>query len=317
VFWAEPDSRDARSEQETIMQNKLFLLVSMTAPLALAACVGGQALDLDDASADATEGDSATSAGAEDTGEPTDTDEEGRDTGTFVVPPDGGGTVSFECDVWSQDCPEGHKCMPWDNMGAGSWNATKCTPLAPNPAQVGDECVVEGTGVSGIDDCELAAMCWAVDPETSTGTCVSFCSGTEASPSCEDPATTCSITNGGALILCLPGCDPLAQACPEGQACYGAGGSFICAPNAAPADGGNYGDPCAFLNVCNPGLFCASAAGVPGCQGSEGCCSEFCSLEGGAEQCQGASGGQSCVAWFEEGQALPGYEDIGACFIPE
>jgi hypothetical protein len=209
--------------------------------------------------------------------------------------------------------------MPWDNMGAGSWNATKCTPLDANPAQPGDECMVEGTGVSGVDNCALASMCWAVDPETNTGTCVSFCSGTEANPSCDDPSTTCSITNDGALILCLPDCDPLAQECSEGQGCYGVGSTFICAPNASAPDMGNYGDPCMYLNVCNPGLFCASAVGVPDCQGSEGCCSEFCDLgsSDGAAQCQGADQGQSCIPYFEDGQAIPGFEDVGVCFIPD
>jgi hypothetical protein len=305
------------------MTIKLLHYVSVGAVFALSGCIDPKDLGLDDAPTSDTEGDSATSVGpgTSSSGQSTIDDgetEDTNDTHSVFQFPDGG-SIEHECNLWGQDCPEEHKCMPWDNMGTGSWNATRCTALHPNPAQVGDECSVEGTGVSGIDNCEAASMCWAVDPETNTGTCVSFCSGTEANPSCDDPGTTCSITNGGALILCLPACDPLAQECPDGQACYGVSGSFICAPNAAAPDGGTYGSPCAFLNVCNPGLFCASPDGVPGCQAAEGCCSEFCSLsdEAGADQCQGAAGGQGCVPWFEEGQALPGFEDIGACFIPE
>src|SRR4029078_9155118 len=35
---------------------------------------------------------------------------------SFIQNPDGG-NVSNECDIWAQDCPEGEKCMPWDNAG--------------------------------------------------------------------------------------------------------------------------------------------------------------------------------------------------------
>src|SRR5690606_41031914 len=30
----------------------------------------------------------------------------------FLIPPDGGGGTK-ECDQWTQDCPEGQKCMPY------------------------------------------------------------------------------------------------------------------------------------------------------------------------------------------------------------
>lgn len=308
------------------MQTNVALYVCVVAGFALQGCIDPKGSEIEDPSGasetddpSATSGvdsDPSTSSGTEDGTEPEE--DSGVDTAMIFLPPDGG-MIEFECDVWGQDCPEGHKCMPWDNMSTGSWNATKCTPIDPNPAQPGDDCVVEGTGVSGVDNCELASMCWAVDPETNAGTCVAFCSGTEGNPTCDDPSTSCSITNGGALILCLPTCDPLEQTCGDGQACYGVGNSFSCVPNAAGPDGGTYGDPCMYVNVCNPGLFCAAAAGVPGCQGSEGCCSEFCDLSSseGAAQCQGAAGGQTCVAWFEENQAPPNLEDVGACVIPD
>jgi hypothetical protein len=228
--------------------------------------------------------------------------------------PDGGG-VTFECDVIAQDCPLGEKCMPWANDGGNAWNATRCSPVAENPGQPGDECTVDGTGVSGVDDCDLGSMCWNVDPETNIGTCVSMCSGDEASPVCEDPGTACVNVNDGAIVLCLPSCDPLLQDCPEGQACYGIDDAFSCVPDAS-GELGLYGDACEFINVCDPGLFCASAEAVPSCTGSLGCCSEFCDLgnEAGNAQCSGAAGGQECVAWSED--PLPGFEAVGACVIP-
>jgi hypothetical protein len=245
--------------------------------------------------------------------------ETGADTGAsagFIMRPDGG--ANTECDLWAQDCPEGQKCMPWANDGGNSWNATKCSPLDPNPNQPGDPCTVEGSGVSGIDDCDVGAMCWDVDPETNMGTCVGFCTGSAADPVCPDPATGCSVSNEGVLILCLPYCDPLLQDCPEGNACYPEENGFFCSPDASGPDLGGYGDPCEYLNVCDPGLWCAVPEAVPGCQGAAGCCSEFCDISdpAGDDQCMGAAMGQQCTPYYEEGAAPPGYENVGVCTLP-
>jgi hypothetical protein len=311
------------------MRTETLLCGCVIAGLALVGCGEEKASAQTSASAGEETGDdpvtTAPDNGNDDaaTGEVDDDDDDDDDGGADSGPSgfidiQDGGTAMFECDIWGQDCPDEQKCMPWDNTAATTWNATKCTPLSPNPAQVGDECTAEGGGKTGVDDCELATMCWGVDPETHVGTCVAFCSGSEANPSCDDPATTCSITNSGVLILCLPNCDPIGQDCPDGQGCYPVSADFICAPNSSAPDAGNYGDPCEYLNVCNPGLFCAAAGGVPNCQGASGCCSEFCSLTdpAGDSQCQGAGGGQQCTAFFEAGQAPPDYLDVGVCVIP-
>ena len=235
--------------------------------------------------------------------------------GNFILDPDGNG-IANECDIWAQDCMEGEKCMPWANDGAGSWNATRCSPLDRNPSQPGDPCEVEGSGVSGIDNCDISTMCWDVDPETNMGTCVEFCSGSEANPVCEDPTTKCVIANEGVLILCLPGCDPLLQDCLEGNACYPSSDTFVCGPDAS-LEMGVYGDGCEFVNVCDPGLFCANPELVPDCTAG-GCCSPYCDVSDpdASAACPGAAGGQECVPWFEEGQAPPGFENVGACGIP-
>ena len=300
------------------MQIKLSFLLSMGALLGLHGCGDPKGVAMpEESSATDDEATSVGPGGPHEEVDGTDTDDDGVTTVSVFLPPDGG-VVTHECDIWGQDCPPAHKCMPWDNMGTGSWNATKCTALHPNPGQPGDACTVEGSGVSGVDDCALGSMCWGVDPETNTGTCVAFCSGTDANPSCSDPMTTCSITNGGALILCLPGCDPLQQSCPDGEACYGVGGTFICAPVAAPPEAGGYGSPCAYLNVCNPGLFCSTAATVPNCQGSSGCCTEFCDLDDPDPSSYCSLGGQGaeCIPWFEQGTAPPSYAHVGACVLP-
>ncbi|MBC8067309.1 MAG: ribulose phosphate epimerase [Deltaproteobacteria bacterium] len=272
---------------------------------------GGEGNESGEASGNASMTSSAESSSGESGDEPTSMTGVG-----FLIEMDGGG-ASIECDIWAQDCPVEEKCMPWANDGGGAWNATRCSPLDPASASVGDECLVEGSGVSGIDNCEISSMCWNVDPETNMGVCVQFCSGSEANPVCEDPGASCSILNEGTLILCLPNCDPLLQDCMEGAGCYVTNDSFSCVPDAGGATGA-FGEGCEFLNVCDPGLFCANPEGVPDCTGSIGCCSSFCDITDpeATANCPGNAGGQECVVWYEEGQAPPGYENLGACLIP-
>ncbi|MBK6916543.1 MAG: ribulose phosphate epimerase [Deltaproteobacteria bacterium] len=242
----------------------------------------------------------------------TDGDESsGGDTCGFICPPDMGPIE--DCDVWAQDCPDGQKCMPWANDGGNSWNSLKCVEVNADAGQPGDECHVEGSGVSGLDDCALGSMCWNTNEE-GLGTCVAFCGGTEAAPVCDDPQSSCVIANDGVLTLCLPLCDPLVQDCGPEEACYPVNDGFACAPEESGETGGN-GDPCEFLNVCDPGLFCANASAMPDCQDSTGCCTNFCDLNEGNTGCSGA--GVECVAWYDVGQAPPGLEQLGACLIPE
>jgi hypothetical protein len=260
---------------------------------------------------------SATAEGSE-TGNDDGEDSESGDDGSFIQNPDGGGTAN-ECDLWAQDCPSGEKCMPWSNDGSGSWNATKCVELVANPGQPGDTCTVQGNGTSGLDDCDETSMCWNID-DTNTGVCQPFCSGSEANPVCSDNSTTCVINNGGAIILCLPICDPLlTNDCPEGDGCYPTPteDAFICVFDANGPDDGAYGDSCMFANVCNPGLHCADASFVPDCA-TPACCTSYCDLTepDASESCPGAAGGQECIPWFPENAAPPGFDDLGACQIP-
>ncbi len=231
----------------------------------------------------------------------------------FIQLPDGGGNNN-ECDIWKQDCPPDQKCMPWASDGGSSWNAVKCTELDAMPGKSGDPCTVEGSAVSGIDSCDVGLMCWFVD-DMNQGVCIDMCTGSPDAPMCPS-GKICDESNGGAIIVCLDTCDPLAQSCPEGQICFFDGdANFICDFDAS-GDGGNYGDPCAFINVCSYGLFCAAPETVPNCQGGDGCCSPYCDLSE-PNTCPGMDEGQVCVPWYAEGAAPPGQEDIGACAIPQ
>ncbi|MCR9159699.1 MAG: ribulose phosphate epimerase [Nannocystaceae bacterium] len=257
---------------------------------------------------------SGTTDAPDPTGDPdTDTSDDTDDpTQGFIEDPDGGG-VAVECDVWEDDCPDGEKCMPWANDGGNSWNATRCSPLDENPGQIGDSCMVEGSGVSGIDSCDSRSMCYYVDSETNEGVCVGFCDGSPQAPTC-DTGFICTIVNDGVLTLCRAECDPILQDCEGSAACLPATGAegFTCIIDASGEDGGGIGDPCEFINACDPGNYCANAAVVPDCAGATGCCSEFCDLDD--PMCTPAE--QECIPWFEEGATPPGYESVGACAIP-
>jgi hypothetical protein len=222
------------------------------------------------------------------------------------------------CDPWAQDCPEGQKCAPYANDGGQQWNDYKCVPLDPDPAQPGEPCTALGEPTSGIDDCDVASMCWNVDRDTNMGTCVPFCQGSRNAPTCADACHECAITGDGVLILCFPVCDPLASDCPDGEGCYALpSGSFACAPDVS-GNTGALGEACEFTNACDAGLFCAPAPLVPDCGGAAGCCTSYCDV-GAADPCPDAPMGVECVPWWEEGQepmdgCMAG--SLGACVLP-
>jgi len=230
---------------------------------------------------------------------------------SFIDDGFGDGFLTFECDIWTQDCARGEKCMPWANDGGMSWNGTRCSPVAEEPGLPEDPCVVEGNAFSGIDSCELGAMCWDVDPETNQGVCVAMCIGSPRDPACEDETITCLMGSDGVLALCIPGCDPLAQDCPEGEACYVFGDQFVCEVDASGRAGAP-GDPCEFINACDPGALCAPTEFVPDCM-ELGCCTSFCTV---GEPMPACLPGQICAPYFPEGLAPPGLEEVGLCALP-
>ncbi|MFZ6179365.1 ribulose phosphate epimerase [Nannocystis pusilla] len=248
---------------------------------------------------------------------PTSDTTAGTDTtdGTFIMPPDGGGGTK-ECDPWTQDCPPGEKCMPYSGDGDNSWESLKCTPVMENPGQTGDPCTVEGSGVSGIDSCDVGHMCWNTDPDTGEGTCVRFCSGSPDAPTCDVPGTACTIVNDGVLILCLPSCDPLLQNCPGGDLCIPNpqnSDSFICVLDASGEEGQEF-DVCEYANACDPGLYCFNSELATECDpNAAGCCLPFCDLM--AAECTGQNA--ECLALYEEGMAPPGLENVGFCGLPQ
>ncbi|MBL4688626.1 MAG: hypothetical protein JKY37_28825 [Nannocystaceae bacterium] len=96
----------------------------------------------------------------------------------------------------------------------------------------------------------------------------------------------------------------------DGQGCYPIDDMLTCAPDVSGADGGP-GDPCAFINICQDGLWCAGSGAVPGCL-DNACCSPFCRV-GDDDACLT---GQICVAYYAEDEApLTCLEEVGVCTI--
>lgn len=243
---------------------------------------------------------------------PSDTTADGD--GAAIVSESDLGSNAFACDIWGQDCPPGEKCTPYSRDGNGEWDAVRCSPIADDPKAPGEACTAVDGGQSGIDDCERGAMCWTVDPDTNLGECVELCRGSPGNPLCSNPCARCSIGSESTLALCLSDCDPLAQECGPGQACYLAAGTLQCAPHDSD-EPGLAGDPCDFIYVCDPGNTCLLADMVPGCEGGIGCCAPFCDASA-TDTCDALQPGTSCVPLFDRGEgpeACLGIGVIGVC----
>jgi hypothetical protein len=234
-----------------------------------------------------------------------DTTTSGVTTGGGFVPEDDFGAVS-ECDPFMQDCPEGEKCVPYGSTG-GNWDANKCVAVTGS-GTAGDTCTYGGT-TSADDDCDATSHCWDVQDVDGqlVGTCTSFCTGTADSPTC-DPGTSCLIANDGSINLCIQTCDPLLQDCGPNLACFWANNDFQCIFTTQDIP---TGEPCGYINDCAAGNTCLNAEVLPNCNGSA-CCGSFCDLSD--PTC--ITEGTQCSAFFEEGMAPPGYDQVGVCIIP-
>jgi len=214
------------------------------------------------------------------------------------------------CDLFMPgECPREEKCIVNEDAtycdGIG-----RCVPLARDPNGLGEPCTLDRSEAWN-DDCDAGLLCWYVDAKTQIGTCLPFCSGEQFV--CPE-SYFCVAAEAPPYAICLPWCDPLLQDCAEGRACYAGRDVFLCAPDAS-GDEGQAGDACGFVNDCDPGLACVSPEWVAGCEGLAGCCTPFCDLGDPDPPCNEIAG-EECVAWYEDGQAPPGFDHVGVCRLP-
>ena len=105
-------------------------------------------------------------------------------------------------------------------------------------------------------------------------------------------------------------CTPFASPCPTPLACRRNGDRFSCQFLAA-GDVGGPGDACGVTDDagCAPGLVCLPGALVPDCT-NDNCCAPVCDTTD-ADPCIAPA---SCLPIIES--PAPGFDTIGACFVP-
>ena len=277
-------------------------------PLVLALMLG-----CDPVTPETTDGPVGSSSGAQTTGGGGEDDGTTGSTGTTdgVDPnpqPTTGTAEEFQCNQWTQNCPDGQKCALYSQSGSGEFDAAKCVPVVDPPAQLGELCISEGEVGDGLDDCDAGLICAGLGP-TKNGTCVPLCQGLEDDPLCPED-WLCVGGTGNFFDVCQPSCDPLAQDCLEGTGCYGSEYGFACMPDKS-GDEGQLFDPCQFANVCEPGLYCGPSLASPECVQNEfmGCCMPICEL--GGTLCPE---GTECVGWQDPPH--PDYPEVGVCMAP-
>ena len=229
----------------------------------------------------------------------------------FLSQPDLGGGVPSGCSEYTQDCPAGHRCAPYRKGGSLTWNTNGCFPIVAEPAGPGESCELSDDASGYLDDCERGSVCWDWDRWAGQGTCVPLALREDADPRCGDPMTTEAIIHRR-WWLCVPRCDPLdASTCPQQQACYPLRDEFGCVPDGS-GDSGAPGDPCEYINACDPGSACIGAAAALDCPAGS-CCLPFCDLTD--PECPP---GLACEPWLPDGgSASPLDHDVGICIAPE
>ncbi len=261
-----------------------------------------------------------TSTGGEETFVPPATTTGAQATTDTTADSSGGGDDGQmgECNIWTQDCPEGDKCTPWSEAADLIPDDIRCCPTPPNPREAGETCTVTGYFGSCEDDCAVGTFCMDVDDD-GTGVCQRFCSGDPSNPECE-PEERCLFYFAG-VPICFPQCDPLIQDCAEADyGCYpdeeaNGGTGFICLPTIG---GSGYEGYCWLLSSCDPGLICVTPEFHPDCDPNFGCCTALCDVTEDPDPCIALDPELRCVSWYPGGQQAPlaMWQNVGACVIP-
>ncbi len=213
----------------------------------------------------------------------------GEDTGSDEDPQE-------ECNpVTGAPCTEGEKCTVIRSGGSFDYVCVGESGTTP----LGNACTVSLQ--DGLDGCTAGSVCLGAD----AGTCRPLC---KSNADCE--GATCVADPFDGVPHCADDCSPFEPACAGMLQCRRQGDRFSCL-DALPGDVGGGGDACQLQGDagCGEGFVCLSGALVPGC-GTAGCCVSVCDLDA-ADTCSAPS---TCTSVLE-GPA-PGFEAIGACFVP-
>lgn len=226
--------------------------------------------------------------------------------GTFL-PPDGdsegadaadGTEGTAVCDpVGQTGCQDGQKCTAIVSAGMVVYTcATASGGLGP-----GDPCAASPS--DGIDGCPAGYACLADEAES--GVCAPLCEGTS---DCTE--ALCMPARETDIPYCADDCSPFAPSCAAPLQCRRNGNRFSCL-FLGLSDVGGAGAACSVTddNGCAPGLVCLPGALIPDCT-TDNCCSPLCDTSE-ADPCISPA---MCLPILDG--AAPGFESIGACFVP-
>ena len=205
------------------------------------------------------------------------------------------------CDVvFPESCAIG-ECRPYGSDEEFTGIGCVQQPPTIRPLNLGDPCTQECGGLLGTNACPSGSTC---DPFGEESTCLPFCDQ-EEDIRCGDGLSCFTYLAGAETFgLCRPGCNPLNEEpsdCPSGQSCLPTDTEAFSCLDATDAVGP--GEPCASVNDCVEGLFCANPGQLPSCI-ETACCTPFCSV--GLSNCQAP--GLACT------EIAVG---VGICLLPE
>ncbi|MEM9455964.1 MAG: hypothetical protein AAGF11_17420 [Myxococcota bacterium] len=207
------------------------------------------------------------------------------------------GTPEPACDPVTQTgCSSGQKCTA---IGMGAMITYTCVS---DPGGLGPEQTCDPSP-DGIDGCPAAYACLA--DEANNGLCTPLC---ENDVDCAQGQ--CIPSREEEIPYCADNCSPFESSCPAPLACRRNDDRFSC-QFLGEGDVGVAGEFCNTQDDsgCAPGLVCVAGALVPECT-TDNCCTPLCDLTED-EPCTTPT---TCVPLLT-GPA-PGFDDIGACFVP-
>jgi hypothetical protein len=180
-------------------------------------------------------------------------------------PTDCGGTrcEPLEClDVCEGvfDCERGSKCVPWAPQGM-PYVGRRCVEVDADPVGVGQACSEDATE-PWVDDCDATSVCMG-------GVCVELCDH-QGNCSGDGP---CVRANDFAVQVCVPYCNPFADACAPGTTCSEINGMTGCIPDAEVPLLEEF--PCEDGIQCDANSMCLDADGLPDCM-HDACCTPLC-----------------------------------------
>lgn len=234
-----------------------------------------------------------------------------------------------ECDVWAQDCGPGEKCSAYGQFASENirWS-TICTPIAQDPAGLGEPCVAEEpnfqysddpyAGVhSGIDNCGAGLKCWGLD-SSHQGTCRPLCTGSADAPVCPEQmecfAFDQSEDQSHLIDLCLDLCDPVLPGCTGvNELCIPVEEFFVCRRDDAPTINLPAYGKCYDEHDCLSGFICGESGSCEADQGE--CCLPYCDIGVDPNPACNPDLGETCVKLYANNPP-PGAEHVGRCFSP-